>query len=530
MTINLHRRSNLIGPHGKMNFKSLTHHVKTLDTKYVNAMKNYKKNTGKDHPLQRHQSMHRRDEGNSTSGAQGSNELPLQDIGNELLWAGEVSFGGQTMMVDFDTGSSDLLVNPDAYDPSKSQSAKDTGKQFETGYGDGTQAQGNIYTDKFSIAGLNADDVAIGHANDKFIKESGNSGIAGMAFPSIQAFPKEFPPFFVSLKQQNKVEKGVFQFTIAKEGASLYLGGVDSSKLKEEPVYTSVDPSVGFWASDAQINGQKIKAVWDTGTTLILGPIDEVRQLFSQLPELKPFSQGNQLFASHECGRDIKLSFTVEGKEFTLGQEQTEYGKTDDGGCLFTVVGQSGMPMDAWVVGDSFFMAVSTIFDMDQNRVGFAQQSGTNSSTTPSSTASSTGGKPSGHASGQGSSTGPKATNTGSTPGGKPSGTSPSQGPSGGSPWGGSSPSQGPSDNGPWGGNSPSPGPNGNDPWGSSSPDDGSSPWGSGGGESDPDSSQGGAAWDGGDDLYHKNAKSKKSTETGRSHSRRSHRHAYKIM
>ena len=373
--ISLERRHTLIAKNDELDIEGLKKHLKYINKRLAVSLENFRNNTGDHHPLFRHV------KGLLDKRGDQSGEIELKDINKGLMWAGQVEFGGQKMYVDFDTGSADTLVNPTAYDPHKSQSSKNTHKPFQTAYGDGTKATGTIFTDKFSIGGLSAENVAIGRSDVEFLRgEDPNQGISGMAFPAIQAFPKENPPFFVSLMKQKKVAQGVFQFTIkAGSGSSLHLGGVDKSKFSDSLTWANVDPGQGFWLTDAEVNGQKIKAIWDTGSTIISGPMDQVRRLFSQSPELTPFSQGDQLFALFDCSRTPKLTFTVSGKQFQLGRDQTRYGK-QQGKCVFTVVGQSGLPMDAWIVGDSFFMATSVVFDMEKNRIGFAKQSGNSSS------------------------------------------------------------------------------------------------------------------------------------------------------
>ena len=66
--------------------------------------------------------------------------------------------------MDFDTGSSDLfLPSPGCgancsghklYDPSASSTAKDLSKTFSLSYGDGSTADGELFTDVVKVAGL----------------------------------------------------------------------------------------------------------------------------------------------------------------------------------------------------------------------------------------------------------------------------------------------------------------------------------------------------------------------------------------
>ena len=176
--------------------------------KYSTALENYFRNTGKQHPLQALQLSKR--------GSEGS--VGLRNVDNGLLWTGQVQFGfpPQSVYVDFDTGSADMLVNHGAYNPGLSISSHNTKKSFSSTYSDGRKANGTIYTDDFSIGGIKGKHVAVGLSKKEFIasRESPNKGISGLSMPSIQTFPSSYKPFFQTLREQGAVSQGIFQFTI----------------------------------------------------------------------------------------------------------------------------------------------------------------------------------------------------------------------------------------------------------------------------------------------------------------------------
>lgn len=367
--INLQRRNSFFSTGNQLNVNAFTTHQSQVNNKYKDALENFKRNMGRDHPLLRLLLGDKRNNG-------GSGTVKLTDVQQEQLWAGDVSFGGQTFGIDFDTGSSDTLVNPKAYDPKKSKNSKNTHDYFRAAYGDGTTAKGFIYTDDFEIAGLKAKNVAIGHSVSEFIQDQEPSqGIAGLVFPSIQSFPKKYTPFFEALKKQKAVNSGVFQFTLKPgKGSTLVLGKVDSSKYKGKVTYVDVDPSQGFWLTDAKINGQKIKAIIDSGSTIITGPTDQVRSMVKGLKGMTPFSSGGTLMYTYDCKNTPNVSINIGGTDFKLSKSQLFFGHANNGQCVFPVAGQDGLPMEAWIVGDTFFQAVSIIFDTDKNRMGFATQ------------------------------------------------------------------------------------------------------------------------------------------------------------
>ncbi|WFC98626.1 cathepsin D [Malassezia yamatoensis] len=369
--VDLHRRNSLISTGNQLNIEALSQHLKIVNNKYQTALNNFKRNMGSDHPLL---SLLLGNDISKRAGGQGS--LSLTDVQNEQLWAGQVSFGGQKFGIDFDTGSSDTLANPSAYNPKKSSSAKNTHKTFSASYGDGTTAKGTIYTDNLSIAGLSGTDVAIGHSTTTFIEgEDPSEGIAGLGFPAIQTFPTQYKPFFFQLKSQKAVKSGVFQFTLKSgKGSTLTLGGIDTSKYKGSVTYVDVDPSKGFWLTNAKVNGQSIKAIIDSGSTVITGPSSQVRSVVSKIKGLTPFTQDGVLMYYYNCNLSPSVTFNIGGTDFKLGKNQLSYGTTNTGKCVLPIVGQDGMPLNAWIVGDTFFQGVSIIFDTDKNRMGFATQ------------------------------------------------------------------------------------------------------------------------------------------------------------
>ncbi|WFD20569.1 cathepsin D [Malassezia caprae] len=342
-------------------------HLEGINLKYLKAFANFLKNTGKEHPLKL-----------KSHNKRWTASIDLVDIKSELEWGGELRFGTpeQSVYFDFDTGSADTIANPDAYVPSKSNTAEDTHSKFSAGYGDGTNAHGHVYTDVFRAGSIHAKKVAIGHSKSTFIpnSEHPNQGIAGLSHPSIQAFDSKYKPFFTELRDQKAVHQGVFQFTLkAGNGSTLELGRIDESKFNGKLTWVNYNPALGFYLMTAKVNGNKILAIIDSGTTLIIGPTGQVRSLLQKLPNVSMFTKDNTLYGRFPCNQPPKVTFNFGGKDFTLGKDQVSYGKSGND-CVLSVVGQDNLPLHAWVVGDSFFQMASIVFDQDNNRVGFAPQ------------------------------------------------------------------------------------------------------------------------------------------------------------
>lgn len=368
LNIDIEKRSNLkIAGTDEIDWAKVDAHLNNLRAKYAASFANFEKNTGKVHPSKRDLPEH------LAKRATGSVSLTDQQGGE--LWSGNIAFGtpAQTFPIDFDTGSSDTLVNNGVYDPSASSTSQTNGDTFSTSYGDGTTAQGTIYTDTIHIGGLSATNTAIGVASSQFQDpSSGSQGISGMAFPQLAAFGSNYLPYFFRLKQAGAVSSGVFQFDLRTSGSSLYLGGTNSAKYSSTPQYVSVDSNNGFWQVPASVNGQSIDSIVDTGTTIIVAPTSQAQTLFNSLG-LPTFTQDGSLYAYYNCNSPPQVTFTYGGYTKSLSAATTSFGTTNSGQCVLAVAG-SDLGLNGWVTGDSWLQNTVAIFDTDNNRVGFANK------------------------------------------------------------------------------------------------------------------------------------------------------------
>lgn len=111
-----------------------------------------------------------------------------------------VTIGGQTLSLDFDTGSSDLWVFSTylskgtigqhiAFDPSKSSTFQQlNGYSWQITYGDGTGAAGIVGTDVVNIGGATVTRQAVELAtavSQSFVQDTPNDGLVGLGFSNI---------------------------------------------------------------------------------------------------------------------------------------------------------------------------------------------------------------------------------------------------------------------------------------------------------------------------------------------------------
>ncbi|THU88980.1 acid protease [Dendrothele bispora CBS 962.96] len=317
----------------------------------------------------------------------------LTDEEQDLEWAGKISIGtpGQSFLIDFDTGSSDLWVpsssctsstcsSKDKYTASSSSTSKKQSGSFSIQYGDGSTVSGPVYTETVTVAGVKATSQKFSPVTtlSSTFADDPIDGILGLAYPTISNLNSN--PFFNTAMQQGTVKAGEFGMFLSQSGSELFLGGTNSAKFSGTPEFHDVDTSTGFW----QITGGSIKGngktavsnfdtIIDSGTTIMYGPPSAVSTFYKSVGgKLFDSSEG---FYSFPCSSIPTVSFSWGGKSFSVSSANFNLGTTEDGSsdCVGALAGQDlGLGDDVWLLGDSFMKNVYTVFSFDDNAVGFA--------------------------------------------------------------------------------------------------------------------------------------------------------------
>ncbi|GJJ14501.1 hypothetical protein Clacol_008765 [Clathrus columnatus] len=290
-------------------------------------------------------------------------------------WLGNIAIGtpGQTFLIDFDTGSSDLWVpsssctssicSPkDKYNATKSSTAKLQSGSFTIEYGDGSTVSGGVETDTVTVAGIVAKNQYFSPVTTLSDEFSGDpiDGILGMAFPALSNLGQN--PFFVTAFNQGAVPQNEFAFKLSSSGSSLYLGGTNSSLYTGSIEFHSVvSGSEGFWeiggasvAVGSKTAVSNFQTIIDTGTTLVYGPPSAVKTLYSKIPGSKAFSQ-EEGFYTFPCSSVPSVSFSWGGKSWPITSTNFNLGTTEAGSseCVGGIAGQDlGLGNNVWLLGD----------------------------------------------------------------------------------------------------------------------------------------------------------------------------------
>jgi cathepsin D len=320
----------------------------------------------------------------------------------DAYFIGTITIGtpGQSFLIDFDTGSSDLWVPSsqcssecsgfNTYSSSESTTYVANGKRFSIKYGDGSSASGFFSTDTVTVGGISVKSQTFAQCTS-LTGMSGdvNDGILGLAYPSLTSGGEK--PLFYNMWSEGLISEAIFSFyldpdTSAASGGELIFGGVDTTKYIGSITYIPVAIE-GYW--EFQMNSVTVGstvvsssayAIADTGTTLIIGPTTQVKALNVALGGTYDSSSGlytvNCLTRSLSSFPDV--TFTIGGTSFTLTPLQylLIYQNQRNNYVCYSVFAPSNLQDSNgnyfWILGDYFLYRYYSIFDIVNNRIGLA--------------------------------------------------------------------------------------------------------------------------------------------------------------
>ncbi|KAI0975565.1 aspartic peptidase domain-containing protein [Xylaria arbuscula] len=302
----------------------------------------------------------------------------------------DIGTPAQTLNLDFDSGSSDLWVfstdtpsssvnGQTVYDPSSSSSSEEVqGASWSISYGDGSSSSGSVYHDVVNVGGVSYDSQAVESASkvsDQFAQDSNNDGLLGLAFSTLNTVtPTPEKTFFDNIL--DNLDVAAFTADLKYHTAGTYdFGVIDDSKYTGDIAYVDVDSSQGFWEFTADINGESVDGIADTGTTLALFPDDVVTAYYQQVDGAQnDESQGGYVFP---CDADLPdLTFTPGDASITIPGEYINYAPADNSGetCFGGIQSSNGVGIN--IYGDIALKAAFVVFDKSTSspRLGWANK------------------------------------------------------------------------------------------------------------------------------------------------------------
>uniref|UniRef100_A0A670ZBH9 Progastricsin n=1 Tax=Pseudonaja textilis TaxID=8673 RepID=A0A670ZBH9_PSETE len=318
----------------------------------------------------------------------------------DLTYYGQISIGTppQNFMVLFDTGSSNLWVpsvycqsqpcnNHPLFNPSQSSTYSSNGQTFSMQYGSGSLT-GVFGYDTVTIQGIPITNQEFGLSETEpgtAFLYSKFDGILGLAYPSLSAGGAT--TVMQGMIQENLLDAPVFSFYLSRQpsfqnGGALILGGVDSSLYTGQIYWSPVTQDLywqiaieGFLVNNQVSNwcSQGCQAIVDTGTSLLTVP----GQFFDQLMERLGAQQNNYGEFVVNCNNLQSMptiTFAINGVYFPLTPANYVLQYSGDY-CRIAIMptylpSQNGQPL--WILGDVFLRPYYSVYDLGNNRVGFA--------------------------------------------------------------------------------------------------------------------------------------------------------------
>ncbi|KAG8778093.1 hypothetical protein FRC12_025193 [Ceratobasidium sp. 428] len=302
---------------------------------------------------------------------------------------------GVTLILDFDTGSSDFWVwssefrascsdlqGHNIYNPKKSRTSETLpGESWEIKYGDGSYASGDVHLDTIVIGDIEIKRSFARAQHGVFTGQkrwASRIGLLNTVKPHRQKTPMQ------NMIEQGLVKDPIFTVKLDKhDSRGFYTFGyidetVHSSKLFWQPLVPDSDwwevPSAYIKiGSDVYDRGWDNTAIIDTGTTLILLDDATVESLYSRISGARlDEGQGGYVFPTN--ARLPSLAFCVGYWLFTIPSGDLAFSDLGNGMSYGAVQSRGQNPQD--ILGDVFLKHVYVVFDQGKNpRVGVAQRS-----------------------------------------------------------------------------------------------------------------------------------------------------------
>merc|ERR1712071_401419 len=161
------------------------------------------------------------------------------------------------------------------------------------------------------------------------------------------------------------------------EDGELTLGGVDEARYTGEfHKVKLLSPTYWEISLDSVDTGSNIvsdtTAIIDSGTSLITGPSTAVRKLAKSVGARR-MPTGQYVINCDKIDDMPDISFTIDGRKYTLTGKDTvlKSGAT----CLFAFMELNlpGPTSPKWILGDVFMRKYYTMFDLENELVGFAE-------------------------------------------------------------------------------------------------------------------------------------------------------------
>jgi hypothetical protein len=330
--------------------------------------------------------------GNGTAGVGKVTATPEK---GDVEYLSPVEIGGQTLNLDFDSGSSDLWVfnsqlpaasqtGHTVFNVAKSQTLQMMqGATYSISYGDGSGSAGNVGTDTVNIGGATVTSQAIELAtavSASFVEDTQSNGLVGLAFSKLNTIKPVKQKTFFDNAMPNLAEP-VFTADLRANAVGAYeFGAIDTSKFNGTMQWAPVNTTNGFWQFSSEkfqvgdgvaMNVPGGQAIADTGTTLMLANAAVVNAYYSGVQgAVNDQTVGGVTFP---CDSQLPdLQFDV-GGEFMANVKGSDinFAPVDKAGTT-CFGGVQAIASNLQIYGDIMFKSQFVAFNGGNNSIGMA--------------------------------------------------------------------------------------------------------------------------------------------------------------
>ncbi|KAH6676287.1 putative aspergillopepsin A-like aspartic endopeptidase [Halenospora varia] len=331
---------------------------------------------------------------NGTAGT-GTGKVTATPEAGDVEYLSPVQIGGQTINMDFDSGSSDLWVfntqlpaasqqGHQNFDLQKSTTFKMmTGATYSISYGDGSGSAGNVGTDTVNIGGATVTSQAIELAtavSASFVQDTQSNGLVGLAFSKLNTVkPTQQKTFFDNAK--STLAMPVFTADLRKAAVGAYeFGAIDSTKFNGSLTWAAVNTTNGFWQFSSQkfqvgtgtaMNVAGGQAIADTGTTLMLTNAAVVNAYYSQVTgAVNNQTVGGVTFPCKSVLPDLSVDVGGNYMAVVRGSD-INFAPVDNTGTT-CFGGVQAIASSLQIYGDIMFKSQFVAFNAGNNSIGMA--------------------------------------------------------------------------------------------------------------------------------------------------------------
>ncbi|KAL0579550.1 hypothetical protein V5O48_002479 [Marasmius crinis-equi] len=329
----------------------------------------------------------------------GDNGLDLNTV-NDLLYMANVTVGGQSYLVQLDTGSSDLWLK---HDPFPLPNSKQLPMQYNLTYGIGW-VNGTISTADVKFAEITVKDQAyldVASANNPALGYGAN-GLLGLGFTSLSSIDAEVNKtgsavgrsLLYNLFEDNPSEPNFIAFSLQRTSAKGETDIEGTFAIGEyEPKYQAVaqNPKIPTWpvqnpkrwnvlldailfsngsavipkTSVADAPGNKAVVLLDSGTSWTYAPTEVVEAIYGGVSGAYLDKSLGQWIVP--CNAEIDIALQIGGQVFPVHPvDIIPKDIANPSRCVGSFVPQSlsiGAGSFDWLIGDNFLRSVYSVYD-----------------------------------------------------------------------------------------------------------------------------------------------------------------------